>query len=94
MSKKTTITLPEKLDISQGVSIRDKMDATLNKDADNIEIKADKVEHADSAGIQLLLSFHAAAVAKNKQITLLKPSEAFLAAANLLGANELLGIQE
>ena len=94
MSKKTTITLPEQLDISQGVSIRDKMDKTLDKDANSIEIKADKVERADSAGIQLLLSFQAAAMAKNKEVTLLKPSDELLAAVKLLGATELLGIQE
>lgn len=94
MSKKTTISLPEHFNISQGASMRDKMDKTLDKDADTIEIKADKVERADSAGIQLLLSFRATAVANNKKVTFSKPSEELLAAVKLLGASELLGLQE
>jgi len=93
MSAKTTITLPEKLDISQVDSIKDRMDKTLSKDATQVEVNADKVERIDSAGIQLLLSFIAAVKEAGKEVHLLKPSDELLAAAEMLGTTELLGLQ-
>ena len=93
MSDKTTLTLPDKLDIAQADSVKERMDKALAKDVSKIEIKADKVERVDSAGIQLLLSFKAAAIKSDKEIILLKPSEELLAAAELLGSTELLEFQ-
>ncbi len=90
MSDKTTLSLPEQLDIGQVESIRVRMNKTLAKDAANIEVKTEKVDHVDSAGMQLLLSFRAAAINSGKAVTLIKPSDEFLAAAELLGTSELL----
>lgn len=90
MTQKTTLTLPERLDITQADSIRDRMEKALAKQASKIEMKADKVERADSAGIQLLLSFIAAARDANMEMILLKPSDELLAAVELLGSTELL----
>ena len=90
MSDKTTLTLPERLDIAQADSVKDRMNKALAKDASIVEIKADKVERVDSAGIQLLLSFKAAVLENDKEIILLKPSDELLAAAELLGSTELL----
>ena len=90
MSKKTTLTLPERVDISQGDVLQAKMDKLLAKDVSKIELKADKVERADSAGIQLLLSFQIAATAAGREVIILKPSEELLNAAELLGTTGLL----
>ena len=90
MSDKTTLSLPEQLDISQVDSLKDRMDKALAKDVSIFELSADKTERVDSAGIQLLLSFKNAVQEANKEFKLLKPSDEFLAAADLLGATELL----
>lgn len=92
MSKKSTLTLPERLDISQTDALMNKMEKVLSKDSLKIELKAEKVERADSAGIQLLLSFQMAAIDMGKEVSVLNPSEDFLAAADLLGARELLKV--
>jgi len=92
MSDKTTLTLPEQLDITQVDSIKDRMNVTLEKDASKVEVKADKVERLDSAGIQLLLSFKAAVEGAEKEFVLLKPSDEFLAGAALLGTTEIFKI--
>lgn len=90
MSQKSTMTLPERLDISQANVIKDRMDKALAKNVAKIEVKADKVERADSAGIQLLLSFKAAVKEQGRELVLLKPSDELLIAAELLGSAELL----
>ena len=90
MSDKTTLTLPEQLDIAQVDSLKDRMDKALAKEVSIVELSADKIERVDSAGIQLLLSFKNAVQEADKEFKLLKPSDEFLAAADLLGSTELL----
>jgi len=90
MSDKTILTLPDQLDIGQIESIQDRMNKTLAKEAQQVEVKADSVERVDSAGMQLLLSFKKAIISSGKTINLIKPSDELLAAADLLGATELL----
>ncbi|MCP3674946.1 MAG: STAS domain-containing protein [Gammaproteobacteria bacterium] len=90
MSDKTTLTLPEQLDIAQVVSLKDRMDKALAKEVSVFELIAEKIERVDSAGMQLLLSFKNAVQEANKEFKLLKPSDEFLTAADLLGSTELL----
>ncbi|MCP4413604.1 MAG: STAS domain-containing protein [Gammaproteobacteria bacterium] len=90
MSDKATFTLPEQLDIAQVESVKDRMDKTLEKEVSKIEVKAEKVERMDSAGMQLLLSFRATIIESDREMILLKPSEGLLAVAELLGTSELL----
>ncbi len=92
MSDKTTLTLPEQLDIAQVASLKDRMDKALAKEVSIFELTAEKIERVDSAGMQLLLSFKNAVQEANKEFKLLKPSDEFLAAADLLGSTELLGL--
>ncbi len=93
MSDKATFTLPEQFDITQVESVKDRMDKTLEKEVSTFEVKAEKVERMDSAGMQLLLSFRAAIIDSGKAMILLKPSDDFLAAAELLGTSELLELK-
>ena len=90
MSDKTTLTLPEQLDIAQVESLKDRMDKALAKEVSTFELNAEKIERVDSAGIQLLLSFKVAVQEAGKEFKLLKPSDEFIAAADLLGSTELL----
>ncbi|MFT5519874.1 MAG: anti-anti-sigma regulatory factor [Enterobacterales bacterium] len=90
MSKKCTLSLPERLDISEAVSLKERMDKALDKDSTVLDVKADKVGRVDSAGVQLLLSFKAAAIEAGKEVNLSNPTDEFLAAVELLGAMELL----
>jgi len=93
MSDKATFTLPEQMDIAHVESIKDRMDKTLEKKVSIIEVKAEKVERMDSAGMQLLLSFRMAIIDSGKEMTLVKPSDDLLAAAELLGTTELLELE-
>ena len=93
MSKKSTLSLPERLDISEAVSLKERMDKALDKDSTVLDVKADKVERVDSAGVQLLLSFRAAAIEAGKEVSLSNPTDEFLAAVELLGAMELLELK-
>jgi len=93
MSKKSTLSLPNRLDISEVVSLKDRMDKALEKDSTVVDVKADKVQRLDSAGLQLLLSFKAAVINADKVMSLSNPTDEFLAAVELLGATELLGHQ-
>ncbi|PCJ50000.1 MAG: hypothetical protein COA74_04215 [Gammaproteobacteria bacterium] len=90
MSKRSTLSLPERLDISEAESLRERMNKALEKDAEAYDIKADKVTRADSAGLQLLLSFSGAVSKLGKEMKITHPSDEFLAAAELLGVTELL----
>ncbi len=93
MSDKATFTLPVQLDIAQVESVKDKMDKTLEKEVSTIEVKAEKVERMDSAGMQLLLSFRATIIESGRKMTLVKPSDDLMAAAELLGTSELLELK-
>lgn len=93
MSDKATFTLPEQMDIAQVESVRDRMNKTLEKEVSIIEVKAEKVERIDSVGMQLLLSFKAAIIESGKEMTLMKPSDDLLTAAELLGTTGLLKLE-
>jgi len=93
MSDKTTLTLPENFDISQAKAVKERMEKSLAKDVSKVDVKADSVDRADSASIQLLLSFQNAVIDSGKEFTILKPSNEFLAAIEILGATKSLGLE-
>ena len=93
MSKKSTLSLPERLDISEADSLKERMDKALDKDSTVLDIKADKVERLDSAGLQLLLSYKTAVSNAGKKMSFSNPTAEFLAAVKLLGATELLELK-
>lgn len=92
MSDKTTLTLPVQLDIAHVETLKDKMDKAFMKEVSIFELNANKIERVDSAGIQLLLSFKVTIKEAGKEFKLVKPTEEFIRAVDLLGATELLGL--
>ena len=93
MPKKSTLTLPERIDISEAESLQEKMHKLLAKDGEIIELKAGKVEKADSAGVQLLVSFKQVVTNTGKQMNITNASEEFIQALDLLGVTGTLEIQ-
>ena len=93
MSKKVTLSLPERLGINEAESLKERMVKALDKESTILDIKADKVEHLDSAGLQLLLSYKTAVSNAGKEMSLSNPTAEFLAAVELLGALELLELK-
>lgn len=88
----TSVTLPEKLDISCVANLKVRLQRALAKDASMIEIKATNVAVVDCSTIQLLLSFQHEAYNQGKEMKIIKSSDAMLRASTLLGVDDLLAI--
>ena len=82
---KTSLTLPEKFDITGIEALKGRFQKALEKEADTIEINAQAVTNMDSSGAQLLLSFQKAVLAQEKELKVIKVSEDFETAAEILG---------
>lgn len=86
---KTSLTLPEKFDITGIEALKGRFQKALEKDADTIEINAQAVTNMDSSGAQLLLSFQKAAQAMDKEVNIIKISDDFETASEILGLQNL-----
>ncbi len=91
MSDKTTVSLGSAVDIMHAAGLKDRLAAALEKKP-HVVLISDKVERADTAGLQLIYSFKLEVEAKNKQLSWQKPSDALLTACNSLGLSDALGI--
>lgn len=91
MINKTSLSLGESLDISQATSLHGRMLRALEKSS-TIELKADAVQKADTAGLQLLLSLKKEVTMQGGEIIWKKPSKNLLDSAQLLGLFEHLGL--
>ena len=91
---KTSITLPDKLDISAVISLKSRLEKALEKDANEIEVSGQNVENVDSAAVQLLLSFQKKVLSVGKEIRFVKTSDKMVAGVKLLGASSLLNLEE
>ncbi len=90
---KTTITLPEKFDISAVNGLKSRMEKALEKDVSMIEIGAQNVEVLDSAAVQLLLSFQKQVHSEGREVRFIKASEKMVSGTELLGATQLLSLE-
>ncbi len=91
MSDKTTVSLGNALDIMHAAGIKERLSSALEKKP-HIVLISDKVERADTAGLQLIYSFKQIVEARQKQMSWKKPSDALLQASDLLGLTEALGL--
>lgn len=85
------MTLPDSLTVAQANSLHDEFENLLSKE--NIEelvVHADKVNRADTAGLQLMLAVVNATKERQIGLTWDKPSEKLVEVANTLGLNEAL----
>lgn len=91
MSDKTTVSLGTAVDIMHATGLKDRLMASLDKKP-HIVLISDKVERADTAGLQLIYSFKLEVESQKKQLSWQKPSDALLTACNSLGMSDALGI--
>lgn len=91
MSSKTTLSFGESLDITQANSLQGRLERSLQKSS-TIELKANAVEKADTAGLQLILALKNEAETRGGAISWKKPSAALLEAAQRLGLTTALGL--
>ena len=93
MASKFDFKLPENLTISNVNSLHEDMENILGKqDCDKVVLKADKVQRADTAGLQLVLAFVKAANEGHIELVWNKPSKKLCEAAAVLGLSSALGI--
>ena len=89
MATRTSFSCGTSLDITSVHELQKRLAKSLSK-ASTIELKADQVEKADTAGLQLLLSVSRQVALQGGALVWKKPTKKLIDSANLLGlANEL-----
>ena len=91
MASKTTFSCGEHLDITEAASLYERLQKALTRSA-NIELKADAVTKADTAGLQLFVALAREVADTGGGLTWKKPSQALLETAALLGLDRQLGL--
>ncbi len=93
MASKVDFNLPENLTISKVQQLHEEMEVLLGKkDCDKVVLKANKVQRADTAGLQLLLAFVNATKEGHIDLNWSKPSDNLCEAARVLGLDTALGL--
>jgi len=91
LSDKTTVSLGSALDIMNASSLKERLTGALDKKS-HIVLISDKVERADTAGLQLIYSFKKEIESQQKKLSWQKPSDALLGACEALGMSDALGV--
>ena len=92
MSEKTSFSCGEYLDITQVSNLFGRLEKSLQKSA-NIELKADKVVKADTAGLQLFVALRREVTAMDGSLQWKSPSDGLVSSAKLLGLSGELGLE-
>ena len=82
-----TFELPANVDIATATALRETLLARL-QNREPLAVSGAGVRHADTAGLQLLLSFFAEAYTSGVDVCLVEPSESLRESARLLGLSE------
>ncbi len=91
MAAKTTFSCGESLDITEVASLQARLHKSLQKSS-TIELKADDVKKADTAGLQLFVALARDVSNTGGALVWKKPSQALIDAARLLGLEKELGL--
>jgi len=91
MAAKTTFSCGESLDITEVASLQARLHKSLQKSS-TIELKADDVKKADTAGLQLFVALARDVSDTGGALVWKKPSQALIDAAQLLGLEKELGL--
>jgi len=91
MAVKTTFSCGESLDITEVASLQARLHKSLQKSS-TIELKADDVKKADTAGLQLFVALERDVSNTGGALVWKKPSQALIDAARLLGLEKELGL--
>ena len=89
MADKSSFSCGEHVDISQAIQLHQRLKRCVAKDV-TVELKADKIQKADTAGLQLLLAAVKDLHEAGNEVCWRKPSEAFISAAETLGMSQAL----
>lgn len=93
MASKFDFTLPEQLTIAAVAALYEELEALIaRQDCDEVVLNASGVKRADTAGVQLLLSFVIAVREGHFSLSWNKPSKILMEAAAVLGLQRALGI--
>lgn len=91
MAAKTTFSCGTSLDITEVASLQARLHKSLQKSS-TIELKADGVKKADTAGLQLFIALARDVSNTGGALVWKKPSQALIDAARLLGLEKELGL--
>ncbi len=91
MTNKTSFSCGEALDIVHAVALQNRLLKSLEKSS-VIELKADAVQKADSAGLQLMAVLAREVEKTGGRLIWKKPSEPLITAARQLGMDTALGL--
>ena len=89
MTTKTTFSCGDALDIVHAIALHGRLLKSLAKSS-TIELKASKVEKADTAGLQLMISLSEEIKKTGGNLIWKNPSPALIKAAKLLGVSQQL----
>lgn len=91
MASKTRFSCGELLDVTAVASLKIRLHKALEKSS-TIELQADDVKKADTAGLQLFLALSRDVSGAGGALIWKKPSQALIEAARLLGLDRELGL--
>ena len=89
MAKKTTVSLGHALDIQNASALKSRLENALSKSLP-VVLVSDKVEKADTAGLQLIYSFIKEVENQGRDVSWQKPSDSLIQASETLGLSEKL----
>ncbi|ARN74983.1 STAS domain-containing protein [Oceanicoccus sagamiensis] len=92
MTNRTSFSCGENLDIAHANSMHQRLQKSLQKSA-VIELKADKVSKADTAGLQLLAALAIEVTRRGGHLIWKKPSDTLLTTAQQLGLSQALMLE-
>ena len=93
MGKKTTVSLGSALDIMHASGLKTRLASALAKNLP-VVLVSDKVEKADTAGLQLVYAFIKKAESQGNEVSWQKPSDMLYQASELLGLCQALKLVE
>lgn len=91
MTAKTSFSCGGLLDITVAVNLQNRLRKSLEKSS-TIELKAESVKKADTAGLQLFVALSREVENTGGRLIWKQPSEELIKAASLLGLDDTLGL--
>lgn len=91
MTAKTSFSCGESLDVTVARSLQSRLQKSLQKSS-VVELKADAVTKADTAGLQLFVALKKEIDSTSGEMIWKKPSKSLIDAAILLGLDKTLGL--
>lgn len=91
MAKKTSVSLGTALDIVHVAGLKKRLITAMDKELP-VVLVAEKVEKADTAGLQLIFAFIQKVNQNGHQVSWQKPSDSLLQTSEILGLKQALNL--